>query len=208
MARLTIQPREMAPSSQMDPCSGAATEAMADPPHPRAIDEARPAPPLVAAQGRGRARLHRRAATETLIQRAQHLPPETRALAHAYFALGMELRELALLHHRTPRQMRRRIERLRETLSDPAFVMAALYADRLPRAVAALAKAYWIEGITIRALAASDSQSIHAIRRRLAEARSLLLLELRNEQEVPAALAQKALARRNRFAHHRPIHRE
>jgi hypothetical protein len=139
-----------------------------------------------------------RVSAEMLAQRAQFLPPAPRAIANAYFALGMSVHELAALHHLTPRQMRRRIETLRETLEDPAFILAAQFADQLPRDLALLARAYWVEGLPLRALARSRRRSVHYIRRRIADARSLLLLQLRNHREISPGIAERTLTRRNR----------
>jgi hypothetical protein len=143
-------------------------------------------------------RRRRRLAVDVLVERANHLPPAAKALAIGYWALGLDPRELAYLHGLTARQCRRRIANIRETLEDPAFVLTARYADDLPKELRALARAYWVDGSPLRALAAARGRTIYWVRRRLGEARSLLLLQHRGEKAIPTYAAERALARRNR----------
>lgn len=138
----------------------------------------------------------KRLANEELVRRAEHLPPEGRQLVHAHFGLGMDVEALATVHHVTPRQMRRRLDRLQSTVSDPCFLLTARFAERLSPAMAALARAYWIEGRTLRELARIRRETLYAIRRTLDVARSMLLLALSEQTEVPAELAAAAFRAR------------
>lgn len=122
-----------------------------------------------------------RIGVEKLAALAGYLPAPKRAVALAYWDLGMPLKEIALLHRVTLRTMRRRIERLRELMTDPAFLLAGKYADRLPSPHAEIARRYWLEGAPLRELAEDHGQTVYWARRELAEARTLLLMELQAE---------------------------
>lgn len=131
---------------------------------------------------------------ETLLHRATFLQDSDRALIFAYLDLGMSPDDLAHLHRVSAKVIRRRIERLTRMLADPCFVLAMQYSEKLPTPLAALARGYWMHGRTLRELAALHSQTLHAIRRHLILARSMLLLELASQQSVPTALAHATLS--------------
>ena len=111
----------------------------------------------------------------------------------AYLDLGIQASELALLHRVTPRQMRRRLDRLKNTLADPAFILAIQFADQLPGVLETLAKAHWVEGRPLRELAEERGESLHRTRQQLAVVRSLLLLSLSNRTAVSSDQARAAL---------------
>lgn len=122
------------------------------------------------------ARIHsERLGRETLLHRSEFLHDTDRALINAHLHLGITVRQLALLHRVSPRQMRRRIERLRESLSDPCFLLAARHAGELPGDLPSLAREYWIDGRTLRELACTRHESLHRIRQQIGTARSCLL---------------------------------
>ena len=134
------------------------------------------------------ARQESRVGREKLLHRAVHLPAESRAIVTAFLELEMPVRELAVLHRSSPRQMRRRVDRLRETLSDPCFLLAAQYGGRLPAELRALTRAYWLEGRTLRELARLHRHTLHWIRQQIVLARSLLLIALSVERAAPGDL--------------------
>jgi hypothetical protein len=150
-----------------------------------------------ATAARVRRRGEERVSREELATRAEFLPKDTQALVHANLRLGMTVEEIAVLHRTTPRQVRRRLERLRERLSDRCFVLAARFGERLPRELAALARAYFIGGATLRALAAARGQTLYRVRHDLAVARSLLVVAMSVEQEVTPELARAAIDARH-----------
>jgi hypothetical protein len=138
-------------------------------------------------------RLGVRASKETLLQRAQSLPPTERALVMAHLDLGMDSRELALLHRVSARQMRRRLDRLKNTLADPAFILAVEFADQLPGDLESLARDHWILGGTLRELADGRGETLHRTRQQLGVIRSLLLLSLSNRTGLSSQQARAAL---------------
>jgi hypothetical protein len=134
-----------------------------------------------------------RAKIETLLRRADSLPPGPQALMQAYLDRGMSVRELAAMNGITPREMRYRLERLRSALADPCFQLVARYGETLPRNLWPLVRAYWLEGRTMRELAAQRRQSLHRIRQQVSVARSLLLVALSSENARAKARAHEAL---------------
>ena len=116
-----------------------------------------------------------RLSREEVAERARFLPTLPQALVTAYFSLGMSVEELALLHRRPRARMYRLLMHWRDVLSDRSFVMAAHYAGELPKELAELARAHWMEGLSLRELAVVRHATVHEIRTRLAEARVALV---------------------------------
>jgi type II secretory pathway component PulJ len=119
---------------------------------------------------------------------ASLLPQMQRMLMVAYLEKDMTVAALAALHRTTPRMMRRRLEGLRETLTDPFFLVVARSAACLPAELASLARARWLEGRALRELAILRGQTLHCIRQQLDAARVLL-------QNVDAEMAPRSAAR-------------
>jgi DNA-directed RNA polymerase specialized sigma24 family protein len=117
-----------------------------------------------------------RLAVDEVLRRAELLPPVPRAIVLAHYDAGVSLRELAMLHHTTPLKMWRRLIHWRDTLSDPAFLLAAKFRDTLPHELELVAAARWEQGLPLRALAAKLGLTLHAVRKQITRARSLLLL--------------------------------
>jgi hypothetical protein len=87
----------------------------------------------------------------------------------------MPLAELAALHHVPPRALRRTLMHWRDTLSDPTFILAARFGGEIPAALAAVARAYWLEGASLRQVAADRDETLHQVRQLLTEARVALV---------------------------------
>ena len=134
-----------------------------------------------------------RITTEQLLSRASILPEAARGLLNAYFEHHMPAEELAALHKVTVGQLRRRLDHWRETLADPAFLLFSEFGNRLPRNLAEVARRYWIEGLTLREIAAGNAITLHRVRAQLALARSLLVVAMSRRQEVPGDLAKVLL---------------
>jgi hypothetical protein len=69
-------------------------------------------------------------------------------------------------------------------MSDPVFILAAQYCQRLPGELADFARAYWMEGRTLRELARQHKTSLHYVRSQLGVARSILVLVMSEQQVV------------------------
>jgi AraC-like DNA-binding protein len=115
-----------------------------------------------------------RASLDTLISRAEYLPANDRTLLLAHYHHGIPLDELASLHHISRRQLRRKLDTLRNTLSDPSFLLTVRFGKRLPKNLLAFARGCWIESIPLRTLARQHNESLHKVRQQLAQAQSLL----------------------------------
>src|SRR4051812_32035975 len=88
-----------------------------------------------------------RLSRESLLFRARLLPAEARTLMTAHLDLGMSMKDLAALQKVPAFQVCRRVARLREALSDPAFLLAARYGSQLPVELRLVAEAHWMEGV-------------------------------------------------------------
>jgi DNA-directed RNA polymerase specialized sigma24 family protein len=135
----------------------------------------------------------RRENVETLLRRADGLPPGPQALVFAYFDRGMSVREIAAMNGLTPRAVRFRLDRLRAALADPCFLLAVRYGETLPRNLRPLVRAYWFEGHTMRDLATAQHTSLHRIRQQVGVAKSMLLMALSSENARAKARAHEAL---------------
>lgn len=148
----------------------------------------------VARKGRQQAQIvANRVSRETMLHYTEFLPEIPRAIMTAHLDLGMDAKELAILHGVSHRQMRQRINRLRTTLTDPCFLLAAQYADRLPAGLAPVAQGYWIDGLTLRELAKQRQTTLHRTRLDVVLVRSLLVVLLSGEHTVSSAQACAAL---------------
>lgn len=116
-----------------------------------------------------------RLAMEEILRRARFLHKAHAALLHAFFELKMPIGELALLQGIAVSTLQSRLRRLRDLLSDPDFLLAARFGPELPTELASLARRYWIDGRSLRQIAAEDSATLHRVRSRLTETRLQLV---------------------------------
>ena len=130
-----------------------------------------------------------RLSREEVAERARLLPTLPQALVTAYFSLGMSVEELALMHRRPRLRLYRILMHWRDTLSDPAFILAAHYAGALAPELAELARAHWMEGKSLRQLAVVRQATVHEIRTQLAEARVALVTAAARRHAAEAAAA-------------------
>ncbi|MCC6971419.1 MAG: hypothetical protein IT434_14490 [Phycisphaerales bacterium] len=124
-------------------------------------------------------RKRRRAFADRMLERAIHLQAPDRTLIEASFRDSLRVVELAaLIHSRAPtdtqvRAMRRRIRALVRRLLHPRFdfvVRALANAEGIPRAPwsplrARVAREFFLQGRTMRAIAADTRQSFYLVRR-------------------------------------------
>ncbi|MFN7022164.1 MAG: hypothetical protein ACK4WH_12675 [Phycisphaerales bacterium] len=129
-----------------------------------------------------------------LIERSVLLAPDDKALIRAIYAEGLPLRVVAELRGQSPRACRESLARLVRRLCSPAFQLAADPRGLLTRRQAAVARACFIEGLTMRQAAARLRTSLHIVRseraRMLAMVEGLTLAErLRRPDRTPALAA-------------------
>jgi hypothetical protein len=149
-----------------------------------------------------------RLTNERLLHYAEFLPELPRTLLIAHLERGMKTADLALLHNVTPRQMSRRLSRLREHLADPCFLLTATYGRKLPEHLAPLARGFWIEGLTLRQLATQHHHTLHRIRQHIALARSLLLIHVSAKHPLTSEQAYTALCGEKNSPQRHRVHRE
>lgn len=135
----------------------------------------------------------RRLAVEEILRRAELLPGVSRAIVCAYFEAGVPLKELAMLHHMKPLTMWRRLNHWRDTLSDPAFLLAATFRDTLPHELTVLAEMNWIKGHSLREMAQKQKTTMHRVRKQLDRARSMLFLAASRQGKAAADSIGKLL---------------
>ena len=97
------------------------------------------------------------------------------------------MKELAMLHDTTPLKMWRCMNHWRDTLSDPAFLLAATFRETLPHALEVLAEMHWISGVPLREVAKKRKMTMHEVRKELGRARSGLLVAASRKSPGAAA---------------------
>lgn len=139
-------------------------------------------------QFRAQTRQDQRARVEQLLARAEYLPELDRVLFEQSVENQMSDERLALLHQVSVHRLRRKLRRIRQTLEDPCFLLAAQWAGRLPAAMRPVARGYFVEGLTLRQCAARHQVSLHAVRQAVTLVRSVCVLT-----QAPAARAEGEL---------------
>ena len=102
---------------------------------------------------------------ETLLQRARYLMPEDGAILIACYQDGLRISDLANLRQMSIRTMRRHIKRLAIRIISPIFEYVMLYESSWPATRARIARAVYLEGQSLRAVADSLHMSLHIVRR-------------------------------------------
>jgi DNA-directed RNA polymerase specialized sigma24 family protein len=137
---------------------------------------------------------------EHLLFRAAMLPAAQRAMLVAHLDAGMKPDDIAALRGISVGTLRRKLRRYEDRLNDPAFLLAARFADLLEPPFRDLVHQYWVEGMSVRDIALTEGLSMHAVRCRLQISRALLLLEAKNETAVNPAEVCALLNGRSRKA--------
>ena len=127
-------------------------------------------------QARAQTRLPNRERIEQLLARASYLPELDRLLFEQSLQAHMTHQKLAVLHQVSVHALRRKLCRIRQTLQDPCFLVAAQWSQRIPPAMRDLARGHFVEGLTLRQCAARHSQSLHRVRQAVTMVRSVLVL--------------------------------
>lgn len=102
---------------------------------------------------------------ETLLQRARYLMPEDGAILIACYQDGLRISDLANLRQISIRTMRRHIKRLAIRIISPIFEYVMLYESSWPATRARIARAVYLQGQSLRAVADSLHMSLHIVRR-------------------------------------------
>ncbi|GEM_PF-6633955 len=134
-----------------------------------------------------------RASRQLVVRRAANLPAAERALVEAHYDRGVSVRELALIHQVKPRRLRWRLNALRDAMLDPCFPLAVEFGQRLPRQLQTTAREHFLCGRVMREIATDHRKTLHQVRKEIDLSRSLLVMMLAGQQEVPTELAARTL---------------
>jgi DNA-directed RNA polymerase specialized sigma24 family protein len=102
---------------------------------------------------------------QTLLDRAEHLPPPDRELIRAVFGDGRPAAELAAMLGASPRRVRTRIRQLVIRLSSPRFAFVASRLDTWRGSRRKVAQLHFLQGFTAREAADRLGLSFHTVRR-------------------------------------------
>ena len=111
--------------------------------------------------------LDRRARAQAIVRNAEHLLPEERALARAYFVEGMSASEVARLAGTTPKTVLRRIDRMVARVTSLRFVFAVNHRKSLGRMRGRVATACLVQGLSMRETSRRFGVSIYVVRSHL-----------------------------------------
>ncbi len=105
-----------------------------------------------------------RQAADRLVLRADWLAPADRDLVLAVLRDGQTIAALARLHHADPRLLRRRFAALVARLLDERTAFVARTLPTLRGTRARVAKAFYLHGRTLRAIADEHNLTLHVVR--------------------------------------------
>ncbi len=127
-----------------------------------------PRPPLS-----GNLKLRRRAGSDLVLERAHLLDPADRRLIEAIYARGVTAAAMSRLMGQPPRKLTSRVRRLVKHLCSPECALVQAMESRLPRVRREVARACFVQGLSIRAASARVGITFYAARQHLAAVRAL-----------------------------------
>ena len=127
------------------------------------------------ASRKARQRLEDRDAVEALLEYAAYITPREQQLLSAYFESHFSLYELAHIHQTTRPIIRRRIRLLVSRLSAPMFRAVIRYGHLLPRPLATVAQARYVQGHCWSRIEQDHGLTYPQVRYRLKQAKVLLV---------------------------------
>lgn len=129
--------------------------------------------------------------TRRLLELARHLPEADRALVRAVYGDGTPIRVVAGLRRQPDRECRRRLALLVDRMNHPAFAVAVHGSAPIRGRGARIARACFVEGLTIRQAAVRLRTSVYAVRRE--RARILAMVQcLKLADHLSRAAARRA----------------
>ena len=124
-------------------------------------------------------RRRRRSDIDALLAMAAHLPPEDAALVRAVFGQGMRASELAAVRHESARAVRRRVRSVAKRALSPRFRVVVRDRGAWGPTRRRVADACVLQGMSMRAAAASQRLTLHSVRRHLDAINALVEQEAR-----------------------------
>lgn len=116
----------------------------------------------------------RRGRMELLRSRLGLLAGRDRVLMTMYIVNGNSFRQIARLRGVSETSVARRIHRLVERLTDGEFLRCVRNRDKLSRRQMAIARDYFLTGLSIKQVAEKRGVSLYAVRKELADIRNLI----------------------------------
>jgi predicted DNA-binding protein YlxM (UPF0122 family) len=114
---------------------------------------------------------------ELLRGRLELLAGKDRALMAMYLENGRSFRQLAQLAGVSEVNIARRIRILSARLIDGPYILCLENRDKLAAAELAVAKEYFLKGLSIRQIAANRQQGFHAIRKTVKRIKDILKVQ-------------------------------
>lgn len=109
-------------------------------------------------------RIRRRAQSDLILRRAEHLPEHESAVLFALFRAEQTAAEVAVLQHTDARSVRRTARRLVARVLAPEFAHVLSHHQRWERERQAVGRLRFIEGRSIRDIARAHSLSTYTVR--------------------------------------------
>lgn len=137
---------------------------------------------------------------ELLRSRLELLAGKDRALMAMYLENGRSFRQLAQLAGVSEVNIARRIRILSARLVDGPYIRCLENRDKLAAAELAVAKEYFLKGLSIRQIAADSRQGFHAIRKTIKRIKDILKV---NKLEYETQESEPGIENRTQDARHK-----
>mgnify|MGYP002654994195 CR=1 FL=1 len=121
----------------------------------------------------GNLKLRRRAGSDLVLERAHLLDPADQRLIEAIYARGVTAVAMSRLMGQPPRKLTSRVRRLVKHLCSPECALVQAMESRLPKVRREVARACFVQGLSIRAASARVGITFYAARQHLAAVRAL-----------------------------------
>lgn len=108
-----------------------------------------------------------RARGEVLIERAEHLLADDRALIRTVYGQGLSVRAVAELRREPARAVRRRVRQLVSRMLSERFMLVVRRREQWPPTRRRVATACVLQGLPLRAASESLRLSLHTVRRHM-----------------------------------------
>ena len=118
-------------------------------------------------------KLRRRAGAAVMLDRAHLLDPADQRLIEAIYSRGQSAAAVARLLGQPSRKVNARVHRLVKLLCSPECALVQAMKTRMPQARREIARACFVQGMSIRAASARVGITFYAARQHLAAVRAL-----------------------------------
>jgi len=116
---------------------------------------------------------------ELLRLRAQLLDGKDRLLIIMYLDNGASIRQLAGLTGLTEARLSRRLNKLLKRLGSNEYIRCLRHMDKIEQCELESAKAYFLQGLSMREIAEKDGRSYHSVRKIISKIKRLIKNEER-----------------------------